>query len=295
MIPTIPLNIILIYLIVKVRQGRIPLFYKLLLNIAAADLMTGVIGDPISVNIHIKEALQKKMTSGAPVYVTHLSLFLTDAVALITMTFLSFDRIVALLYPIKYHNGMKARNENFIVAMIYPSAIVVISPYFKIKFIKQLAVFASLNITLSVLSLVATITVLRKKAGQKKKRCNQIQMERKSSNLEEACACQKTEQKKDLDRETRHPPSNKYRAESQVTKTFLIMAGVFIVVYLPTCVTMVYMNSCGNRCNCFIIHVMRDISIVSILSSSVFRPLVYLMTIRTLRKSLIRLFCKGNN
>lgn len=84
MILTIIFNSIFIYAITKVRKGKLSFFYKLLLNIAFADLMTGLIVDPIAINFLTKEAL-KIPFSMAEIYADHLAIFFTDAVALIIM------------------------------------------------------------------------------------------------------------------------------------------------------------------------------------------------------------------
>ena len=72
------------------------------------------------------------------------------------------------------------------------------------------------------------------------------------------------------------------RSQKKATRTFILMLLVFVLTYLPTAVTMVYMNAC-TECNCVVVHVMRNVSILSILSSSIFRPLNFILTLKHLR------------
>ena len=76
------------------------------------------------------------------------------------------------------------------------------------------------------------------------------------------------------------------RIQKKATQTFLIMLCVFAVTYLPTAVTMIFMNVC-TTCNCMTVHIMRDVSSISILSSSVFRPLSFILTLRHLRTTVL--------
>jgi len=176
MLFTIPLNTVIIYSLIKERKKKYKsLFYKLLLNIALADLLTGLISDPSAVSFHTKEALRLKL-SLLEIYVMHISVFFTDAVALLTLSVLSIDRIIALVFPIKYYKGMKKRTENILVFMVWPIALLLVLPYFKLKFIRQLLVFSSINITVTILSLIVTTITYRQKFGVRKtKREEQVE------------------------------------------------------------------------------------------------------------------------
>eukprot|EP00794_Sanderia_malayensis_P020554 gene20554-22576_t len=57
------------------------------------------------------------------------------------------------------------------------------------------------------------------------------------------------------------------KVEKQATKTFLLISIVFIVIYLPTCIMMVYMNSC-DECDCVTIHTLRDLTYLTMVSGS---------------------------
>ena len=80
--------------------------------------------------------------------------------------------------------------------------------------------------------------------------------------------------------------------QQKATRTFLIMLCVFVATYLPTAVTMIFMNIC-TTCNCLAVHIMRDVSIISILSSSVFRPLNFILTLKHLRETILQIFKKN--
>ncbi|XP_066921937.1 5-hydroxytryptamine receptor 2A-like [Clytia hemisphaerica] len=309
MIFTIPLNAVIIYSLIKEQKKKYKsLFYKLLLNIAIADLLTGLIADPTAVNALTKEAMRETLTK-FEVYIIHLSLFFTDAVALLTLSILSVDRIIAIMFPIKHHKGIKKSKKVLLVLSAWVFGVVLVLPYFKVNFIRQLLIFSTVNIVVTILSLIVTTLTYRHKLRPKqrgrnttsKKQGNPIPLRSVKGNSNEVLSTEglqaitpnpvlATTTKKEnnnnlkfIDKQT--------RSQQKATRTFILMLCVFIGTYFPTAVTMLYMNIC-TKCNCLAVHVMRDISILSILSSSVFRPLNFILTLKHLRSSVLHIFKK---
>ena len=318
MLFTIPLNAVIVYCILKERKRRFKsLFYKLLLNIAVADLLTGLIVDPTTVNAISKEALREKLKT-YEVYFVHLSLFFTDAVALITMTILSIERILALILPIKHHQGMKKKYENLLVFATWPTSFALVAPYFRLNFIKELLVFSTIDVVACTISLVVTTLIVRRSVTKvtvisKNFEMTSMTNENPPPNKRVAGGSNSSAtgnyrvdmnncvpipiQNNPLQVNTKIKKSKKKEIESpqaqkKATRAFILMLVVFVVTYLPTCVTMIYMNVCPE-CDCLTIHVMRDISILSILSSSLFRPLNFILTLKHLRKCVRGIFIKS--
>lgn len=354
-IMAVPLNMIIIICIIKARKTKFKnLFYKLLLNIAFADLFTGLIASPASVNFHIKEAFFNEDVNYADALVLHLSVFITDAVALITMTLLCIDRMTALIFPIKYHKGIKGRTENIIVILTWPLGIIFVIPYFKLHFIKELAVFSAVNVTVAVSSMIITTVVYKTRFQLKPKNkpnhsssvvsTNQVELSVNSDvkstptekrhfkvgfastivankneelvNNSSSNADFSTDMIEEIASNERKPRSSTVQSvlcylrirpdarkssitdnlsprmtiQRKATRTFFYMLLVFVITYLPTCVMMGYMNLCVTY-DCGVIHAMRDLSIISILSSSVFRPTSFILSLKHLRASVYELIC----
>jgi len=269
----VPLNYLLLCSILHGRTRKyLNLFYKLILNIASADLLTGIIGDTTSIYYHVKEAQGKEILLGEH-HILHLTLFVFDIVALTTLTLLSIDRLVALVFPMKYHTGIRHKEERCIVGLVWPMSFLFAAPYFKIYFIRQLALFSSLNILFAVVSLTITWVVYRHRTLRR------IQSHRRQS--------------LDISRNSRHNCASLptiIKAQKKATRSFVVMLRVFAVTYLPICFTTIYMNSCNVGNHCTLIHVLRDVSILSILSSSVLRPLAFLLSVKHLRRTAKRVF-----
>ena len=381
---TIPLNFLLVFVLIKERHQKRyqSLWYKLLLNIAISDLLTGLVADPNAFNVLLKEALRAPVST-AEVYVMHLSLFLTDAVALCTLTVLSLDRVVAILYPVKHYKGVGAIYSRLLVVSTWVLGVCLVLPYFKLKFIRQLFIFSIINISATVFSLIVTTVTYRHKLkpqnsknddrkisttswkissnsrkistnstskntdGMTSSTSTEMRYASESSSINERQMRDKgerkarfteTEIKTDRTRAGVTQSSSSYnvtpaspktvrisdkpmvfsnnstakspktgrkisrisnnntsfisrqqsRAQRRATRTLLIMLVVFMATYLPTAITMILMNVC-DTCDCLLIHVMRDLSIISILSSSLFRPLNFMLTLKHLQVSVQRL------
>ena len=211
----------------------------------------------------------------------HISLFFTDAVALLTLTLLSIDRFICIAYPIHHFNGIKKRIENLIAILPWPLGMALVAPYFKLMFIKQLAVFSAVNITIAIISLVVTTIATRHKLY---KRSNFVSRRVNNNNVPNTLS--------NIQTKVKTHGISAVTGQAKVTKAFRWMIFVFIVSYLPTAATMVYMNVC-QQCDCVAVHIMRDVSIISILASSVLRPISFITNLRHLKNAfMFRLCCK---
>ena len=260
MIFAIPLNSFIIVTLITENKKKNLIFFKIFLSLAAADLVTGLVVCPSSVNNHLKEALLLPLST-FEVYLFHISLFFADAVALIALTFLSLDRLFCIVVPIKYFKGLNKKFQTFILMLPWPLGALLVLPYFEFQFIRQLAFYTGINISVAIISLVATYIGTH------------YAFYKKSSVLSKECTGN----------------TSQSASQSRITKTFQRLIVVFIIVYLPTVVAMTYMNVCQN-CDCDIVHVMRDISLVSLLLSSFLRPIVFIWSLTCLSKKFLILF-----
>jgi len=101
-----------------------------------------------------KEALKVELSS-CSLY-SLISVFFTDAVALLTLTLVSIDHITVPVFPVRHYKGIKKRKENVLVIVVWPLTMLLVIPYFQLKFIRQLLVFSSKNIAVTILSLIVT-------------------------------------------------------------------------------------------------------------------------------------------
>ena len=124
-----PLNAIIINCLWTQRHKKFKgTFYWLLLNIAVADLLKVTVTAPVYFEVNLKKAMMMGL-GDVENYMLHLSLFFTDAVALLSVILLSIDRITAMLYPIQHHNGAISKVENKLVALAWTLSLFLTLPY----------------------------------------------------------------------------------------------------------------------------------------------------------------------
>ena len=92
-------------------------FNWLIVNLAAADLITGTITDPISVSIHFKLCLGKKNTY-AEQAVLRMSYFISCTASVLSITSLAVERYLAVRKPTTYRNKMTNKRIMVTVAVI---------------------------------------------------------------------------------------------------------------------------------------------------------------------------------
>ncbi len=259
-IGTTVLHAAILYAIIKDRTKKFKLFfYKLLFNISVADILSGLLNDPYSAIFHTQEGMHK---TPIDIRVFHVSLYLLGSVPLVTMVILCVDRILSLMQPMTYRNGVQGWKSWATLAVVWVVSVLQILAYFKMGFIPYLVVFAGVNIGTTSIAMIATFVVYHRNLGR-----NVGQPSVKSPNEK--------------------PSKRRQKQEKRATRTFLIMSVVIILSYLPTCFAAGYMNSC-KKCNCAIVHSLRDIAIVSILAGPFFRAINFLTCLRSLRCVFVR-------
>ena len=303
-------------------------FYKLLICITLSDSLKGLLAAPATVSFCIHELHHENSNQDLDGLILHLTLLIPDAAALVTMTYLSFDRLLPLYFPNKYVFGFRKKERKIVLWCIWPIAIIITIPYCLINYIKELLIYGGIAITVTLTSLILLIVSFHRKTVQKKAAENGINLDKSiRSNLTETknllSCCSKGSVKDGLITKLRSLTSaedtpadesfhKKERSassttmnstvsqprdesiERRITNTFMKMLLVFLATYLPIVFFILYMNiSSISHVNCVVRHVMRDLTVIFILASSFFRGLNFLLTLKTVKGAVLKTFiCK---
>ena len=303
------------------------LFYKLLICIALSDLLKGLLAAPATVSFCIRELQHKNSNQDLHGLILHLTLLIPDAAALVTLTYLSFDRLLPLYFPNKFLFGLRKKEKKGLLFCIWPIAIIITMPYFFINYIKELLIYGGISITVALTSLILLIVSFHRKSVQKKGAENGIEIDRsrrfnsieiknhlnsskssvkdasimklRSLTIAEDPPVHESLQKKERNASstTMYSTVNQKREsliEKRINNTFMKMLFVFLATYLPIVFFILYMNiSSVSHVNCVVRHVMRDLTVTFILASSFFRGLNFLLTLKTVKAAVLKLFsCK---
>ena len=242
------------------RELRTP-FNFFVVNLAFADLLVGLVLEPISVAIHLKEGLTDgPLGNGIPTI--HMSYFISCTASVLSLAALTIDRYIAITYPFYYrakHNVKKVAAASLAIWIISVSLPFV---YFKVGYISYAFVFANSAVILTfVIFIVSYVSIFRKIR-------HQLQVSaRLKAGLSEVRAKRATDE-----------------YEARVTKAFLLVLVAYLLCYTPSCVMIYVMNFCST-CSCYSIHWLRDMQFVFVLLNSCLNPFLYAWRLPSFRNA----------
>ena len=124
-------------------------FSWLIVNLAAADLITGTLTDPISVSIHFKLCLGKKSTD-AEHTVLHMSYFISCTASALSIASLAVERYLAVRKPTTYRNKMTNKRIMVTVAVIWLISLTLPNIYLEVGYILYSFVFVNASLVLAI-------------------------------------------------------------------------------------------------------------------------------------------------
>ncbi len=262
---TVPSNFLICWAVYKERRRLLRnAFNCLVVNLAFADLVVGLIVLTISTYVHLLEGLTNH--PNLPVLpVGHISYFICCTASTFSLTAMAIDRYIAVAHPVVYRNKISTRRSVVVslciwfVSISFPSAV-----YFQIGFIKYAFVFANTAVFATVLIFFFSyITIYRKLHAQ-------FQM---SSQLHSGMDSHSA-QRRALEREKR------------LAKTFVLILAAYLICYTPSCVIIYILNFCRS-CSCITIHWFRDLQYVFIWINSALNPFLYSWQIPSFRDAVL--------
>ena len=275
---TVTINLLIVMALHTDRQLLSRNYYFIIYNIALADALMGLISEPLSVYYSFKEATHTHLP--VVLKIIHFTVFVTNTVAILSMTVLTVDRYCVAMFPFYYYSKYtKSKMIATLLATWMISVSVSIS-YFFIGYIRFLAVFASSSVIITLIFMVVTMYMLRKQL----EKTRNDEMERQNMNRSRNSSVIKVKWNSDGEIEFT-------QVDKKVTKTFLYMLLLYVLTYLPSLCLIIYLNVCEN-CNCSFIHIFRDVVFLSILSSALFRGMNFILCLEVIRKAIKRLATK---
>ncbi|XP_032240742.2 histamine H2 receptor [Nematostella vectensis] len=265
---TIPGNFIVCYAIVRdpFNELRTPFNY-FLLSLATTDLIVGVLMDTVSTVFHLTEVLKVDVVD---IRILHILYFILTTASILSLAALTFDRYMAVVFPVKYKLDLTGRRAIIATILIWIIALGASFVYFKLGFIFYSFIFANAAVIFTFCVLVFVYASIFKKL-----RAQIAQWKARKP----TGAAERKEGKMKLRTMTR---------ENKVIQALVSVLVAYAMCFTPACV-MIYMLNLCHSCDCELIHWLRDLQFVIVLLNSGINPYLYAFRMPQFKKVIVRL------
>lgn len=252
------------------RNLRSP-FNFLVANLAAADLIVGCVALPMSVEFYIRESLTDKITLLPRDDARRVSSFISTTASLFSLAALTVDRFIAITDPLKYKIKLTTKRAAIVSLVLWVVSIAFPFLYFKVGYLNYQFVFANTAVVATFSVMCLTYMKVFKSFKTQVKNWDILHDGRDGDN---------------------HVKMRAIKWEKKITKTFLIMLGLFICCFLPSLLLIYVISFCGS-CNCVFIHWARDLNYILIMANSSMNPFVFAWRLEPYRRAFSKILTCG--
>ena len=282
-------------------------FNWLVVNLAIADLIIGIIAQPILVTGLIKEGLRKHGIPGEWV-ASHMTYFISCTASVLSLISLTVERCLAVREPIAYRKKVTKKRVVITIVLIWLISLSLPNFYLYVGFTTYAFIFANTSLTFAVLIISVTYALMRRelhKITQPSNRNldassipNRINVTSKTHSVDatsqnvQSTSAEVINMEQSSKMNTNLNSSNavvtsRRLLEEKVTKIFLIVLIALMCCYGPSTILMYLVNFCDD-CSCITLHWFRDIHVLLIYINSSINFFCYALRSLTFRSA----FCK---
>ena len=261
-------NLMIVIAVVKdpLKKLRSPFNY-FVVNLAAADLIVGIVTMPIGIYNHTLEYLKTKPDLLKKVFT--VALFISLTASLLCLITLSVDRYIAITFPMKYRSNLTWRKCWIGSIIIWILSLSLPFIYIKVGYINYLMIYINTAVAVAAITLVMTyIRIYNFLRGQIQR---MKEISRTTSN------------------ETKMLESKRTLQQKRVTRVFLWILVLFLICYIPATIIVYVLQFC-TTCHCESIHIMRDTTFYLLTVNSCMNPFVYALKNKHYRHALTQLW-----
>ena len=230
-------------------------------NLAACDLIVGVITDPMSVEYHIREVMRLRRYRDQKV--EHMAFFISCTGSLLSLAALAVDRLTAIISPLAYRAKLTYNRVAIASVCIWLFSLSFPFIYFKVGYIAFSFVFVNTAVVLTFIVLLVTSLKISQNLRRQILRWSDLSENSSTAN---------------------GPRLQAEKREQVMTRAFVLMLAVFIASFLPACVFSYLLNLC-RVCSCSLIHWSRDLVILFALTNSAVNPYLYAWRLQAFRSA----------
>lgn len=252
---TVPGNVLICLAIVKDPNKELrSAFNYLVLNLALADLITGICTEPVFVVFHVREALKYDVMSH--VEVVHVAYFINCTASMLSIAALATERYLTVTST--YRRSCSRSRTVAISVGIWIFSVSVSFIYFATGFYTFVFVFA--NTTVVATLLIITFAYIRIYKS----------LHAHVDNVEATRSDRMMEQR--------------VKYEKKATRSFLLVLFVFVCCNVSSCV-IIYIILLCDVCSCDVIHWLRDFQFLMALVNCSANQFLYAWRMPTFKRA----------
>jgi hypothetical protein len=141
-------------------------FNWLVVNLAAADLIVGVIVQPLVVYFHIKEGLEKNYVPEEIAPIVSMVYFISCTASLLSLTSLAIERYLAVRKPYTYRNKVTNKRIVLTIVIIWLISLSLPNIYLNVGFSTYSFIFTNTSMAVGVIIICATYTLMKRKVSK---------------------------------------------------------------------------------------------------------------------------------
>ena len=285
-------------------------FNWLLVNLGTADLIVGIIAQPVAVSFLIKEGLRKHGIPGEFV-MSHITTFISCTASLLSLISLAVERYLAVRKPNTYRTKVTNKRIALTIFTIWVISLSLPFIYLRVGFTTYALIFVNTSIVAAVFIISITYISMRRQLtktpvrNRNDRSLNTSSMQRApivmrnthflnatSQNAQSTSAEGiNTDQFSSMDTNvnvTNAIATRRQLLQAKVTTMFVIVLIALLCCYGPSSIMMFLVNFCEG-CSCRTLHWFRDLHFVFISMNSSINFFCYALRCSRFRKAFAKL------
>lgn len=251
-VATLGNSLVLLAVFVDPNKNLRSLFNYFVANLALADVVVGLVVAPLSAVFHVSEGLKSSLHLNIRGFL-YFSYFIACTASLLSLIILAVDRYVAIKFPLLYVAKLDSVRAVTLLACAWIISIVLSLIYFQVGLNIYRFVFANTAIVVTFVVLLFTHAKIVSSFRAQVRKWDDLHDSSSSENFAKRQAL---------------------IWEKKMAKALVIVLGIFLACFLPSCICIYIINLCST-CNCVFIHWIRDIQLLLVMANSAVNPFVY--------------------
>ena len=145
-------------------------FNWLVVNLAAADLMVGIIAQPLAIYFHIKEGLEKNGVDAEKSIAIHIVYFTSCTASILSVSSLAVERYLAVRKPNTYRTKVTNKRIVLTIVMIWVISLSLPNINLNVGFSTYAFIFTNTSVVVGVIIICRTYTLVKRKVSTSKTR-----------------------------------------------------------------------------------------------------------------------------